>query len=107
MAHGRNDGVLLAPPLFWSYVAANALPATLSHGATLVLQGRFEPGEWIGLIERHQCTVVYTLPSMTGAVLRHAGFRRERVESLSTGLMIGSPAEGGGAAGQLRAPRVC
>src|SRR5206468_440468 len=44
---GPDDRVLLAPPLFWSYGAANALPATLTHGATLVLQGRFEPGEWL------------------------------------------------------------
>src|SRR4029077_15019202 len=78
MGLGPDDRVLLAPPLFWSYGAANALPATLTHGATLVLQGRFEAGEWIGLIERHRCTAVYTLPSMTGAVLRHAEFRPER-----------------------------
>jgi len=104
---GPDDRVLLAPPLFWSYGAANALPATLSHGATLVLQGRFDAAEWIGLIERHQCTAVYTLPSMTGAVLRHAEFRRERVESLRTGLMIGSPEEVRIAAKQLGAERMC
>ena len=67
MRLGPDDRVLLAPPLFWSYGAVNALPATLTHGATLVLQARFEPGEWLGLIERHRCTAIYTLPSMTGA----------------------------------------
>src|SRR5260221_410438 len=51
-----DDRVLLAPPLFWAYGAVNALPATLTHGATLVLQERFEPGEWIGLVEEHRCT---------------------------------------------------
>src|SRR5213082_1711312 len=54
MRLGPDDRVLLAPPLFWSYGAANALPATLTHGATLVLQDRFEPGEWLGLIERRR-----------------------------------------------------
>jgi fatty-acyl-CoA synthase len=102
-----DDRVLLAPPLFWSYGAANALPATLTHGATLVLQSRFEPGEWIGLVERHHCTATYTLPSMTGAVLRHAEFRRERVASLRTGLMIGSAEEVRIAAEELGAADIC
>ncbi len=104
---GPDDRVLLAPPLFWSYGAANALPATLTHGATLVLQDRFEPGEWLGLIERRRCTAVYTLPSMTGAGLRHPEFRRERVKSLRTGLMIGSPEEVRVAAEELGADQIC
>ncbi|HEX5454205.1 MAG TPA: class I adenylate-forming enzyme family protein [Stellaceae bacterium] len=102
-----DDRVLLAPPLFWSYGAANALPATLSHGAALVLQTRFEAGGWIDLIERHRCTAIYTLPSMTGAALRHADFRKERVASLRTGLMIGSPEEAATAAGTLGAADIC
>ena len=43
MGLGPEDRVLLAPPLFWAYGACNALPATLSHGAALVLQERFDP----------------------------------------------------------------
>ena len=35
------DRVLLAPPLFWSYGSANAMSATLTHGAALVLQSKF------------------------------------------------------------------
>src|SRR5580704_4743981 len=107
MRLGPDDRVLLAPPLFWSYGAANALPATLTHGAALVLQPRFEPGEWIGLVEQHRCTAAYTLPSMTGAVLRHPEFRPERVASLRTGLMIGSPEEVRIAAEELGAAQVC
>ena len=102
-----DDRVLLAPPLFWSYGAANALPATLTHGAALVLQPRFEAGDWIGLVERHRCTAVYTLPSMTGAVLRHSEFRPERLASLRTGLMIGSPEEVRIAAEELGAAQIC
>jgi fatty-acyl-CoA synthase len=79
----------------------------LTHGATLVLQDRFEPGEWLGLIERRRCTAVYTLPSMTGAGLRHPEFRRERVKSLRTGLMIGSPEEVRVAAEELGADQIC
>jgi fatty-acyl-CoA synthase len=102
-----DDRVLLAPPLFWAYGACNALPATLSHGAALVLESRFDAGEWISLVERHRCTAVYTLPTITGAVLRHPEFRPERVASLRTGLMIGSPEEVRIAAEELGVPQIC
>ena len=107
MGLGPEDRVLLAPPLFWAYGACNALPATLSHGAALVLQERFAAGEWIGLVERHRCTAAYTLPSITGAVLRHPEFAPERVASLRTGLMIGSPEEVRIAAERLGAAEIC
>ena len=68
-----GDRVLVSIPLFWSYGAVNALPATITHGATLVLQGRFEPGGALDLIERHNCTAIYTLPAMTNALLAHPG----------------------------------
>src|SRR6266567_3660166 len=102
-----DDRVLLAPPLFWAYGACNALPATFSHGAALVLQSRFDAGDWIVLIERHRCTAAYTLPTITGAVLRHPEFRAERVASLRTGLMIGSPEEVRIAAKELGASQIC
>ena len=102
-----DDRVILAPPLFWAYGACNALPATLTHGAALVLQERFEPAEWIALVEGHRCTVAYTLPSITGAVLRCPEFRRERVVSLRTGLMIGAPEEVQIAAERLGIAAIC
>ena len=107
MGLSPDDRVLLAPPLFWAYGACNALPATLTHGAALMLQGRFESAEWIDLVERHRCTAIYTLPSITGAVLRDAAFARERMASLRTGLMIGSPEEVRIAAQELGAAQIC
>jgi fatty-acyl-CoA synthase len=102
-----DDCVLLAPPLFWAYGAVNALPATLTHGATLVLQERFDAGEWISLVARYHCTAAYTLPSITGAVLRHPEFHRKRVASLRTGLMIGSAEDVRVAAEDLGATEIC
>ena len=107
MALTEADRVLLAPPLFWAYGAVNALPATLGHGAALVLQPRFEPGGWLDLIERERCTAVYTLPSMTGAALRHPEFSRKRTASLRTGLMIGTPEEVRIAAEELGVANIC
>ena len=88
---GPGDRVLIAPPLFWAYGSSNAMPATLTHGATMVLQSRFEAGGAIALIEQQRCTAIYTLPSMTGAMVRHPEFSPERTRTLRTGLTIGSP----------------
>ena len=105
--YGPDDRVLLAPPLFWSYGSANAMSATLTHGAALVLQGRFEPGEAIELIERHSCTALYTLPAITSAIVSHPAFRPERVRSLRTGLTIGAPQDIIAAATVLGAREIC
>lgn len=102
-----DDRVLLAPPLFWSYGSANAMSATLTHGAALVLQGRFEPGDAIDLIERHHCTALYTLPAITSAIISHPAFRPERVRSLRTGLTIGAPQDVVAAATALGAAEIC
>jgi fatty-acyl-CoA synthase len=101
------DRVLVAPPLFWSYGAANAWPAILSHGATMVLQSQFQPGEALDLIERHRCTALYTLPGMTNALVGHREFRRERTKTLRTGLTLGTPHDIRKAAEQLGAAEIC
>jgi fatty-acyl-CoA synthase len=103
----QSDRVLLAPPLFWSYGSANAMSATLTHGAALVLQDRFESGEAIDLIERHRCSALYTLPAITSGIISHASFRPERVRSLRTGLTIGAPQDVVTAATVLGAAEIC
>ncbi len=89
----RADRVLLTSPLFWAYGGANALPATWSHGATLVLMEKFEPASTLAAIEREQCTAFYTLPAMNTALANHAGYDKSRLASLRTGLTIGSSDE--------------
>ncbi len=103
----NGDRVLVAPPLFWAYGGVNAFPATLTHGATLVLQAKFEPGEALDLIEKHTCTAIYTLPGMTSALIRHPDFAPERTQSLRTGLTIGSPQDVMAAARVLGAHEIC
>jgi fatty-acyl-CoA synthase len=102
-----GDRVLVAIPLFWSYGAVNALPATLTHGATLVLQGRFEPAEALDLIERHGCTALYTLPAMTNALVAHPAFKPARTRTLRTGVTIGAPQDVLKAAEVLGAREIC
>lgn len=103
---GRDDRVLAAVPLFWAFGSANALPATFSHGAALVLQERFEPGAALTLIEQHRCTAIYTLPTMTNALIAHPEFAPARTTSLRTGLTIGNPQDVLNAAA-LGAAQIC
>ena len=84
------DRVLLSAPLFWAFGGANALPATFTHGATLVLLENFDPALALAAIESEQCTAIYTLPAMTAALVRHPDYQAQRLASLRTGLTIGS-----------------
>jgi fatty-acyl-CoA synthase len=45
------DRVWLAVPLFWSFGSANALPAIVTHGGSIVLQESFEAGEALALLD--------------------------------------------------------
>src|SRR5207249_5001456 len=45
------DRVWLAVPLFWSFGSANALPAIVTHGGSVVLQESFEPGVPIRVVD--------------------------------------------------------
>jgi long-chain acyl-CoA synthetase len=59
----RGDDVVLGVlPLFHVYGLNAVLGAALSHGATLVLQERFDPEETLAVVEEHRCTVVPVAP---------------------------------------------
>lgn len=103
----QEDRVFVPVPLFWAYGAVNALPATLTHRATLVLQEVFEPGEGLDLIERHACTAIYTLPNITNALLEHRTFDGRRTRSLRTGVTIGSESDLRRAALELGVEQIC
>jgi fatty-acyl-CoA synthase len=80
-----EDRVWFGSPLFYALGAANSLPATLTHGAALVLQGYFEAGRAIETIERSRATVYYATGNMTIAMLGHADYRQARIGSLVKG----------------------
>ena len=83
------DRLWLAVPLFWSFGAANALPAILTHGGCAVLQESFEPGEALELLDRERCSVYYGMANMARAMLEHPDRSRRRLDSMRTGLTIG------------------
>lgn len=81
-----SDRVLMLTSLFWSFSCVNCLFATLTHGASLVLQFRFDAGEALGLIESERCTAVYTQPNMVIALCEHPDARTADLSSWRTGM---------------------
>jgi fatty-acyl-CoA synthase len=91
-----------------SLVPARPTPcARPHHGATLVLQARFEPAETIDLIERHAVALIYTMPAITTAVITHESFRRERTRSLRSAMTIGTQQDIVTVAETLGAREIC
>src|SRR6201987_5673010 len=86
-----TDRVWLAVPLFWSFGSANAVPALITHGGSIVLQESFEPGEAIALIERERCTVYYGMANIARAMREHPSHPGRRLGAMRTGLTIGPP----------------
>ena len=86
-----RDRLWCAVPLFWSFGAANALPAIMSHGGTLVLQERFDAAEALRLIREERCTVFYGMVNMARALRDHRDWSPAAVASMRTGLTIGTP----------------
>jgi fatty-acyl-CoA synthase len=88
---GPEDRLWLAVPLFWSFGSANALPAILTHGGTIVLQESFDAGEALVLLDEERCTVYYGMANMARAMLEHPDRARRRLAAMRTGLTIGLP----------------
>lgn len=105
LRHG--DRVFVPVPLFWAFGGANALPAAMTHAATLVVPRRFDAARALMLIEHHSCTAIYTLPSITAALIQQPDFSIRRVESLRTGLTIGSPQDFRRAVEKLGVQELC
>jgi len=82
---GPDDRVWVGTPLFYALGSANAWPATFMHGATMVIQGAFEPGLTIDVVERTQASVYYGTGNMTMAILAHPDYRQSRIGSLKKG----------------------
>jgi fatty-acyl-CoA synthase len=80
-----EDRVWFGTPLFYALGATNALPATITAGASLVLQHHFEAGAAIELIERTRASVYYATGNISRAILDHADYAQRRIGSLKKG----------------------
>lgn len=80
-----DDRVWFGTPLFYALGATNALPAAITAGASLVLQGHFEAGAAIETIERTGASVYYGTGNISRAILDHPDYARRRIGSLAKG----------------------
>ena len=84
-----DDRMLMVISMFWSFACANALMAVLTHGASIVLQYRFDAADALRLIEQERISVIYTMPNMVLDLHNHPDRPTRDLRSLRTG--IGMP----------------
>lgn len=101
----ETDVLWAAIPFFFSFFSANALMAIMTHGASIVVQDRFDPEVALDLIERHRCSVYYGMQNMSQAMAAVQARAPRDLSSMRTGLTIG-PAEAILATAEL-VPRIC
>jgi fatty-acyl-CoA synthase len=73
-AEDRTYGYL---PLFFNGGMVGVVLATLTRGATVLLQEVFDAEETLHLLERHRCTTLFAWPHQVEALLRHPTFNRD------------------------------
>jgi long-chain acyl-CoA synthetase len=61
---------IIAGPMYHSAPYAYALVAARAYGAYVVLEDRFDPEEFLSLIEQHQISSMYMVPTMFVRLLR-------------------------------------
>ena len=71
---------IIAGPMYHSAPYAYGLVAARAYGAFLVLEDRFDPEEFLSLIERHQITSMYMVPTMFVRLLRLPAQVRDRYD---------------------------
>ena len=92
MELGPAARVLYAPPLASVFGCCNALTASWTHGASLVLLETFDAGDSLATIARDRCTALYGVPTMFLMQLEHPDLARTDRSSLRTGIVGGAPA---------------
>lgn len=88
-----EDGVWIGTPLFYGLGAVNAMPAALTHGAAIVLQGHFTAARAIATIERARPTIFYGTSNIIRAIVDDPAYSRGRLSSLRGGSAGISPEE--------------
>jgi len=87
---GPADVVLVAVPCFTVF-GTSVVVGALASGAAMVLADRFVASDAVALMGREQVTVCHGVPTMFHLLVREAGFTRETLPRLRTGIVAGSP----------------
>jgi acyl-CoA synthetase (AMP-forming)/AMP-acid ligase II len=72
---------MMSAPIF--HIAGTlGLFVSLHQGKQMVLLPKFDPGEWLGLVERHRVAQTFVVPTMLRRILDHPRFDRTDLSSL-------------------------
>ena len=66
-------------PLFFNGGLVGVTLASLSRGASVILQEVFDAGDTLQLLEQHGCTTFFAWPHQAEALIRHPRFDRRRL----------------------------
>ncbi|MCH8989442.1 MAG: AMP-binding protein [Chloroflexi bacterium] len=87
----EDDVVLVHLPLFHIYGLQVLMNLYLSVGATLVMMGRFDMGEFLGLLVRHKITHLYTVPPVAQGLTMVPGLKDLDLSALQTVMLAAAP----------------
>jgi len=74
--------VMMCAP-FFHVGGALGLLGTLHSGGTLVVQQRFDAGEWLRLVSKHRVSTMFLVPTMLHRILDHPDFADTDLSSLT------------------------
>ena len=85
-----DDCAIQATPCF--HAAVNALTVPLLHlGARVVLQRAFKPGEYLELVSRESCTLLFMVPTMFKSLTEHPDFPTADFQHVRWAISGGAP----------------
>ena len=85
-----EDVSLVAVPCFTIFGTSMVVGGIVA-GVTLVLQENFGPARTVELVAREQVTLLHGVPTMFQLLVRERSFTAERLPTLRTGIIAGSP----------------
>lgn len=75
---------------FFNIMGFSVMVGALVVGSSLVMQPTFNAERTLQLIQQHQATVLYGVPTMFHMLMREDSFKPSRVASVRTGIIAGS-----------------
>ena len=87
----EDDVVLLHLPMFHIYGLQVLMNLYLSVGATLVMMGRFDMGEFLGLLVKHKVTRLYTVPPVRQGLTMVPGLKDLDLSALRVVMLAAAP----------------
>lgn len=88
-----NSRAVMSMPMFYGLFIVNAMMSSMSHGATMILDTSFDPGETLRLLEEEKATHWGMFYNYIAAVIFHPDFKKRNLSALTTGATIASPDE--------------